>query len=175
MRRRELLAGVAGLGVVGVGGAVSTGHLQLGDDANQIEPVTLPRIEAPGSPAGTEAVPRRGDVTFLELFATWCEVCQRNMQPLGEAAAAVEDDVQFVSVTNEPVGRTVSAERVAEWWTSHDGSWPVVHDQDLELTGRLDARSVPFAAVLDRENRITWTETGEVTAETLAARIGEAR
>ena len=173
MRRRELLAGAAGLGVLGVGAATVYGDFDVSDRNGEetdtegdIEPVTLPRIEARGSPPGEEEVPEAGRVTFVELFATWCSICKANMDPMGEAAAQLED-VQFVSVTNEPVGQTVAVESVVEWWDEFDGDWHLAHDADLELTRRLDATEIPHAAVFDEDNALVWESTGYKNTETI--------
>lgn len=179
MRRRELLAGAGALATVG--GAAVFVHGGVGNsddigrsDSDTIEPVTLPRIDAPGSPPGDEQIPRPGVVSFVEVFATWCPTCQANMSELVEAESRVED-IQFVSVTNEPVGQTVSREEVAAWWREHDGGWPVAHDDDLELTRRLDVNAVPLAAVVDADNVVRWTSSGEETADAVVEAIRDAR
>lgn len=184
MRRRDLLAGAAALGVFGVGAAsvfgdglpdVTGGEEQTpGTVGATVNPVTLPAIDAPGSSPGEQTVPEPGRVTFVELFATWCTTCQANMSELGTAYEGVSD-AQFVSVTNEPVGQTVDESDVVEWWEEHDGSWPVAYDADLELTRRLDATEVPFAAVLDAENTIQWTSRGREQAENIVDAIRAAQ
>lgn len=177
MRRRELLAGLGALGVFGAGGVVAFTDVDLqgGSNVDGIEPVDLRRFDAPGSPPGKETVPEPGRVSFVEMFATWCGICQRNMEPLGEAEAAVGDEVQFVSVTSEPVGRTVQPKEVAEWFTDLGGNWPVAHDEELELSRRIDATAVPYAVVLDEENRITWTHTGYSSADSVIDEIENAQ
>jgi len=176
MKRREAIAGLGALGVLGTGGAVAFGNTGLlGDsEGDRIEPVDLPRIDAPGSPPGTETVPEEGRVTYLTMFATWCTICQAKMDPLGEAAAAVDGDVQFVSVTNEPVGQTVDREDVVEWWVDHDGAWPVAHDEGLELSRRVDAPGVPYSVVFDADNRVTWSDGGYKEADEILDHIDEA-
>lgn len=174
MRRRELLAGLGAVGVFGAGAATVYGEFDITDDADSVEPVDLPRLDAPGSSPGTETVPETGGVTYLSMFATWCGSCRAKMEPLGEAAAAVPDDVQFVSVTNEPVGQTIDETDVVDWWREYDGSWPVAHDNDLELSRRIDAPGVPYSVVLDGDNRIVWSEGGYKDAETILARIEDA-
>lgn len=172
MRRRDLLAGLAGLGTVG--GAASL--LDSGpepfaeDDAVAIDPVELRAVEAPGSQAGPVTVPEPGRVTFVEFFATWCDVCAESMSEL-QAAHARIDDVQFLSVTNEPLDHAITREEIAAWWAEHDGDWPVAPDKDLTLTEALDARSVPTAVVLDADNVVTWSGTGEHSADTIVDRI----
>lgn len=169
MRRREVIAGLGALGVFGAGAAaVYTGFDLRGD--GRIDPVELQRLDAPG----TERVPDEGRVTYVSLFATWCGTCERKMTPLGEAATAV-DDVQFLSVTNEPVGRTIEVEDVVDWWVAHDGRWPVAHDADLELTRRIDAPGVPYSAVFDADNRLAWAEGGYKGADEILGAIDATR
>lgn len=185
MRRRDLLAGAAALGIFGVGAASTFGDGLPGTTSGSeeqspgtvgatVDPVTLPAIDAPGSPPGERTVPERGRVTFVEMFATWCTTCQASMSEL-RAAHERADDVQFVSVNIEPVGETVEKADVTEWWVEYEGSWPVTYDAELELTRRLDATEVPFAAVLDAENTIQWTGRGYKEADTIVAEIEAAQ
>lgn len=180
MKRREFLAGLGALGVFGAGAATAIGPFDpteafesgaAGDEATAIAPHDLPRIDAPGSPPGTEMVPEKGRVTYLTFFATWCSICSRKMEPLGVAYDAVGDGVQFVSVTNEPVGKTITAEDVVEWWRNHDGRWPVAHDEGLALTMAVDAPGVPYSLVFDADNRLTWSDSGYKSADEIRERI----
>lgn len=173
MRRRDLLVGAGSLAVVGGGAAVAFDAIGS-DDETVVEEIELETIDAPGSAAGTATVPERGTVTFVELFATWCTICQSMMPELAAVHASVGEDVQYVSVTNEPLGNTVTREDVTEWWTEHGGEWTVAADPELELTRALDASGVPYAFVLDEENRVVWRHRGRSSAEELKAQIRSA-
>jgi thiol-disulfide isomerase/thioredoxin len=175
MRRREALAGLGALGVFGAGAAVTLGGVDLSGSEAEIEPVDLQRFDAPGSSPGTETVPEPGRVTYLTMFATWCSTCKAKMDPLGEAAQQAPGDVQFISVTNEPIGETIQPQDVVDWWHEYDGNWPVAHDSDLELTQQLDAAGVPYSVVVDADNSVTWSELGYSDAETILDHIAEAR
>jgi len=177
MKRRELLAGIGAAGALGAGGAVAFTDLSLTDrgGVEGVEPVEIERFDAQGSPPGTATVPEPGRVTFLEVFATWCGICKRSMPELVAAEAAVTDDVQFLSVTNEPVGQTVQPADVVEWFESRDGNWELAHDDDLELSRRIDATGVPTHMVFDAENRITWEKNGFTGSETIVERIESAQ
>jgi len=177
MRRRELLAGLGALGVVGTGAAYQFGGLddRLRGGGSRVESRELERIDAPGSSPGTEVVPEPGRVTYVDFFATWCSICQRKMEPMGEAARAVDSEVQFLSVTNEPLGVTTTRTDVVEWWEEHDGNWPVAHDESLELSRAVNASGVPYAAVIDADNRLVWSDAGYKNASEILDPIREAR
>ncbi len=158
MRRRDLLIGAGSLAAVGGGAAVAFDV--IGSSEAAVDELELETIDAPGSSAGTTAVPALGQVTFVEMFATWCTICQAMMPDLAATNAAVGDDVQFISVTNEPLGNTVTRDDVAAWWADHGGEWTVAADPELELTRALDASGVPYSFVLDEANRIRWRHRG---------------
>lgn len=177
MRRRDVLAGLVGLGTVGSGAYLlnrNGGPLDTGGQAG-VEPVELRAVEAPGSRDEALTVPEPGRVTFVEFFATWCSVCAASMPALAEAHDRVGDDVQFLSVTNEPLGHAVTREEIAAWWADHDGRWTVAPDENLALTEALGASSVPTLVVLDADNEVTWTATGRHSADEIVDRIEAAR
>ncbi|WP_336328460.1 TlpA family protein disulfide reductase [Halovenus sp. HT40] len=159
MNRRELLAGLAGTAVVG-GGAV---YAYSSQTAETIEPVTVEQIDESGTVTGELSVPQRGSPTVLTVFATWCSTCRRTMPEVVRAYEQT-DGAQFVSVSNEAVGQTVTREDVGEWWAKHGGDWPVSLDTDLELTETFDVRGVPHTVVLNAANRIVYDEQGRKTA-----------
>lgn len=174
MRRRDLLAGIGSLVTLGGGIALAFGKLGGPDEAAGIQPVDLETVDTAGSSGETVTVPALGEPTFIKFFATWCTVCQGMMPELAVAHEEVNDEVQFLSVTNEPVGITTTREEVVEWLEEHDGNWPVALDSELELTERLDPSGVPYAYALDSDNRVVWEHRGDATADELIKGIRSA-
>lgn len=171
MERREVIAGAASLAAVAGGVA----YLHRPADGEAVEPLEIETLEAPGSEAGWIQVPERGNVTFVEFFATWCSVCRGMMPELAEAHRRTPEDVQFLSVTNEPVGHSVTREEVADWWTEHDGGWTVGVDSDLRLTDAVGASGVPTAVVVDADNHVVHRSKGEKSADEILEEIEDAR
>jgi thiol-disulfide isomerase/thioredoxin len=171
VRRRDFVAGALGLVAVGGGAA----YLQRSRSDSSVEPVEVETLDAPGSKGGVTEVPRPGEVTFVEFFATWCKVCKGMMDDVGAVHDQVGDSVQFVSVSNEPVGHTVTRDDVVEWWEKNDGDWTVGVDPDLTLTDALGTVGVPATVVLDADNRIISADTGRKTTEEILTDIQEAR
>ncbi|MFW5929608.1 MAG: TlpA family protein disulfide reductase, partial [Halobacteriota archaeon] len=120
MKRRDLLVGAAGAAAVAAGGVYAL-RPQSPDVVRSAEARRLyPREQA------SVTVPTSGEVTFVEFLASWCSICESMMPEVAEARRRV-DDANFVGVTYEPVGTTVSEEDVVDWWTSNDGDWTLVH------------------------------------------------
>ena len=174
MDRRHLLAGIASVGTLGVAGAVASGGLPApigGSRDESIRSLTLETIPAPGSRDGTVTIPAADRPTFVDFFGTWCPPCIEQMPALGEASDRVGDQVTFVSVTTEAVGRSVTETEVADWWREHDGDWLVAGDPTAELAAAVDVGSYPTAVVLDASGRIHWSEAGVHSTETLVEQI----
>ncbi|OYR58312.1 TlpA family protein disulfide reductase [Halorubrum halodurans] len=174
MERRHLLAGIASAGALGAGGVVATGNVPAALGGASTEPVallTIDTIEAPGSRDGEVTIPAPDRPTFVDFFGTWCPPCAEQMPALGEAADRVGDEVLFVSVTTEAVGRSVAEETVADWWRENDGDWLVGADPTAELAATLEVGGYPTAVVLDSTGRVRWSDSGVHTADTLVDRI----
>ncbi len=194
MRRREVIAGLGALGIFGAGGVAYSGAVDNSfGSGEQIEPVEIHRLDDPDAPSGgvadatssitfgspggcgaaTELVslPERGQPTFISLFATWCGSCEAKMGPLAEVAPEFTDSMQFVSVTNEPIGQSTSAGDVLEWWDEHDGDWPLLHDEALALTREIGAQGVPYSALFDADNRLVWSDSGYKSADELRTQL----
>ena len=175
MRRRDLLAGLGSAGVVAGGGAVAVFGLPSVDDLRgesaeaAHEPIEIRTIDAPGSEAGTVAVPDLGRVTFVDFFGTWCQPCIKQMPALGEASEAFGEEVLFCSVTNESIDEA----DLADWWTEHDGNWTVGIDPAAELTSEHPG-PVPRAVAMDDAGRVQWSGSGTKTADELVGGIEQA-
>lgn len=182
MRRRDVLAGIGSVGVVGGAGAVAVyGTPSLGDgnesddpDQATADPVTIETLDAPGSEAGSVRIPAADQATFIDFFGTWCDPCAKQMPALIEANDRIGDDVLFISVTNEAVGRSVTKAEVVEWWREHNGNWPLGIDPTAELTAQYLTGGIPFAVAIDASGRVRWSESGRKSADQLVAGIERA-
>jgi thiol-disulfide isomerase/thioredoxin len=184
MRRRELVAGIASVAAVGGAGLLAAGasppslggsggsDATTGDgDAETVEPMAIETIDAPGSRDGEVTVPASDRPTFVDFFGTWCPPCAEQMPALGEANDRIGDRVLFVSVTTEPVGRSVAESTIVDWWREHDGDWLVGADPTVELAARVNLGGYPTAAVIDADGRLRWSDSGVHTADELVSQI----
>ena len=175
MRRRDLIAGIAGAGIVGTAGIAHVYGLPMGRAEGEEPahgPVTVQGVEATGSDGGDLTIPAADQPTFVDLFATTCTVCQAQMPDLGEASDALED-VTFLSLTAEPEG-AVDDEALAAWWDEYDGRWQVARDTSYDFV-RHYSRATPTAVLFDADGRLRWEETGRKTADEIIERVDAAR
>ncbi|AFZ72074.1 TlpA family protein disulfide reductase [Natronobacterium gregoryi] len=137
MNRRELVAGVVSLGVLGGAATALWRGLPAADGVDSAAkpevdesvddgPLEIETIDARGSEGGTLTVPTDG-ITVVTSFSVTCTQCQRMMPPLSDAYERLEDDdgdaVTFVSIF-PPTDES----ELREWWREHDGNWPVGFD-----------------------------------------------
>jgi thiol-disulfide isomerase/thioredoxin len=191
MRRRDLLAGVGSVAVLGGAGAVAVGGFpSVETDASDAEgtdasgeggtdrterrgPIAVETIDAPGSEAGEVQIPA-AEPTFIDFFGTWCPPCIEQMPALAEANERVGDDVLFVSVTTENVGGSVTKDEVVEWWETHGGNWTLGIDPTAELAARYAPPGYPAAFAIEASGTVAWSDAGVKTADELVAGIERA-
>lgn len=177
MRRRDVLAGVGSLGVLAGAGTLAVYGIPSGGDPDDSraeprhDPIEIETVEATGSEAGSQLVPADGEVTFVDLFATTCDICKDQMPALGDAADRVGGEVTFISITNERESQVTDAE-LAEWWDEYDGRWTVGRDPTSELVVHYGT-STPIAVLFDSEGRVQWEESGRKTSDEIVSKIEE--
>ncbi|MCT9094585.1 TlpA family protein disulfide reductase [Haloarchaeobius sp. HME9146] len=173
MRRRTFLgaaAGAAGLGI-GAGAWAATG-----DGTGRLRETTVQTLDARGSEAGTVTVPDDRPVV-LDLFATVCGPCKPQTRAVAVARDRLGDSARFISVTGEPIGETgISPAGLREWWREADGDWTLAHDREAKLVHALDARQIPFLAIVTPDGHVAYRETARpsiVPADRIVAKVEE--
>lgn len=164
MNRRQVLTGLAGLGLTGGSAWALRNDFSSGSSGL---PVRVETIDAQGSESGGVRVPVAESPTLVDLFATWCAPCEKQMAALGAVHGGYADRVRFVSVTNERVGGTLSRDDLRAWWREHDGAWTVGLDPESDLMSALGADGLPYLALVDATGEIRWTHGGVSSASTL--------
>lgn len=170
MNRRRLLAGVAGVGVVGGGWTLNSGWSAddvVGDDTPTAE-FTVDTLDAPGSSQGTLSVPAARP-TLVDFVSVGCSVCSESMPALTTAYDRYGQRVRFVSLSTDPVGFSVETSSLREWWADHEGAWTLGVDRQLSVAEQLDVSSVPTAVVIDHHGRVRNRQSGTKTVDKLEA------
>lgn len=91
-----------------------------------------------------------GRPALVSLWATWCEACASEFEPLARLsgrAASLGGFVVAVAV-GEPLAK------VAEFVKSHQLAYPQLVDEQFHFADSLGQKRVPATLVIDREGRV---------------------
>jgi thiol-disulfide isomerase/thioredoxin len=179
MRRRDIVAGVGSLGVLGGAGyLLRNGPPRFeddngdDDDAPSDEPIEIETIDAQGSEEGSMVVPS-ADATVLMFFVTGCGNCQAQTPRFADAHAQFQDDraddVRFLAVTYQSQEQ-LPPDDLREWWHTHDGDGHVGYNGS-GLSREYGAAGYPITIVIDADGDERWRETGAVDSSTIAAEV----
>ena len=137
-----------------------------------------------GNGSGTEAAPNfvvstidgepvaldqfRGKVVVLDLMATWCTPCSRQMDDLNLIQA--EYPRSKVVILSIGVDASETDQQLRDFRDQHYADWRFARDTD-DVGTKYDAQSIPTLAIIDKRGNLEWTHSGATTFEDLKARI----
>lgn len=108
----------------------------------------------------------KGKPTVVNLWATWCPPCVREMPVLHEAQVK-RPGVNFVFVNQGE-----SAEKVSAWLRARQLPMRnVLIDANWQAGAAFKQRALPTTLFFDAEGRLASTRVGELSAATLAERL----
>jgi thiol-disulfide isomerase/thioredoxin len=169
VRRRRVLAAIAGVGLTGASAWIATNGIP-GRDPDSALPVTVETLDARGSSAGETNVPVPDTVTVVDLFATWCPPCDDQLPILDDVRQSYPS-VDFVSVTNERPSDTLTRSDIADWWNDNGGNWTLGLDPESELMAAFDASGLPYVAIVDADGSVAFADGGLIEAGPLRDRL----
>lgn len=172
MNRRQVLLGLGGVGITAGSAWVATQDFKTETTAGF--PIRIETLDARGSTAGHTRIPVADTVTVIDLFATWCAPCEKQMDALSTIHGEYGDDVAFVSITNERIGGSFSAADIREWWRHNDGAWTLGYDPKSRVMAALAASGLPYIAIAAADGTLTWKHAGVASVGTLRERIDAA-
>ena len=163
LRKAVLAAAITtGLGLL-LGGVAS---LLVSASAVPLPPLTLSSLQ--GQPVSLAAF--AGKPTVVNLWATWCPPCQREMPVLQQAQAA-NPEVNIVFVNQGEESPTIAAflER------HHLALRNVLVDPQRRTGAALGHRALPTTLFFDAQGRLADTRIGELSQATLTQRLASLR
>ncbi|MGP1666730.1 MAG: redoxin domain-containing protein, partial [Rhodanobacter sp.] len=108
----------------------------------------------------------RGQPTVINLWATWCGPCRREMPVLAEAQRTMPQ-VRFVFADQGESAAAVKSYMQAQRLTLEH----VLIDANLDLSNYYSARGYPTTLFLDASGQLRDTHIGELSRATLAERL----
>lgn len=103
-----------------------------------------------------------GQLTVVNLWASWCSICRKEMAVLEAAHQSSDGTVQFVGVdTLDEPGPA------AEFLTETSVSYPQLYDQQGDLLKYTRIQGLPVTLLLDEKGQEVARHVGELTPEDL--------
>lgn len=102
-----------------------------------------------------------GEPIVVNIWASWCEPCQREM-PLFQEAMDEYEDVQFVML-NAVGSNGIETKEMADAFMAEQGlDFPIVYDYRMLSQLNLGVTMLPTTLFIDAEGEIVYTQIGEV-------------
>lgn len=164
-RVRDLL--VTGGFLLLVGALVVVGWLNRGPGVALARGAPAPALELPGLEGGTVSLQElRGKVVMLNIWATWCPPCLREMPSMQRVYEKHrENGLEIVAVavddlpgTRQDDGRVEGL--VSDFVDRLGVTFPVVLDPSGNTERLFDTEYLPTTVLIDREGRIRAKEVG---------------
>lgn len=139
--------------------------LDLGDEREiAMPPLVLPAPEGP--PVDLAAFAEDGRPVVVNLWATWCPPCRREMPMLVETARTREDVALILANQGE------SAARVSEYLASENlPTDAVALDQGQRLASHYGTVGLPVTLFIGADGLLRATHLGEISSEVLTRQI----
>lgn len=108
----------------------------------------------------------RDDVVLLNVWATWCPPCRKEIPELQTLADRYgERGLHVVGVSVDAPGST---RQVREFLEEFDVRYTILRDPHEVVAGMLGVVGMPTTVLIDRRGVIRWRHLGAVTADDAA-------
>jgi thiol-disulfide isomerase/thioredoxin len=104
----------------------------------------------------------RGNVVFLNLWATWCGPCRYEIPELQKLHTEyAPQGFKVVGVSLDEGGK----ETVQQFVNEHAMSYPIALDPDGKLANVFQTTVIPTSVLIDRTGKIVWKKYGAITVD----------
>lgn len=129
----------------------------------ELPALTLPALHGPDTNLRT----LRGRDTLVNVWATWCGPCRREMPALAQLARAMSPRLTVVAVDQGEDARVVNA-----YVKQFNIDFPVYLDRDQRIGTMLHLVGLPSSFFVDKHGVVRDAVDGEMTYQTMAEKAG---
>lgn len=114
-------------------------------------------------------------VVFLEVFATWCPHCQREVKVVDRLYRQYKSRVEFVAVSGSDTamdGLSTSSELdVLNWVNRFKVAYPVAYDPLLNVAHLYLKGGFPTFTIIGKDKIVKYRDDGEISYDELNAAL----
>ena len=111
------------------------------------------------------------DAVLINLWATWCPPCGREMPYLEAVYQQYSDRVAFIALSIED---TDTYEKIASYRDARGLHFPMGRDENASVYRRLGVTSIPATLIVDRFGKVGFLQTGSFMSADEIARLLDA-
>jgi thiol-disulfide isomerase/thioredoxin len=119
-----------------------------------------------------------GKPVLLEVFATWCPHCQREVTTLNQLYAKYGDKVSVVAVSGSPYGIDSTTPEtqmdVVGFQQQFGVKYPVAFDSQLDVAHKYLQGGFPTVVIIDKSGKVIYINSGEQSAADLGKALDKA-
>lgn len=131
-----------------------------GSLAAHVKPLALPAFKIVSPPDKVlSSSDLRGRVTVLNIWATWCGPCLRELASLDRLQQKLGDKVRVLAVSQDEAGERVVGPYISRMAASH---LEVHYDTQGRLGSAFGTRVLPVTVIVDKEGRERARYVGEL-------------
>ncbi len=109
-----------------------------------------------------------GTPMVVNLWASWCAPCRKEMPAFDQVATDLEGQVAFVGVTDD-----LNRDAAVEAAEASGVSYPLRYDEDATVMTDLDISGLPATVFVDADGTVDGVHLGALTEAELRAQIEE--
>jgi cytochrome c biogenesis protein CcmG/thiol:disulfide interchange protein DsbE len=135
---------------------------------------TAPDFSTPTN-AGPFSLAAVSTPVFLEVFATWCPHCQREVPVVDALAKKYAGKVAFIGVSGSQYGvdeQSPENQADVDAWVQKLGvTYPIAYDPDLHIANKYLQGGFPTIVVIDQHKIVRYVASGELPPASLQKAI----
>ncbi len=118
-----------------------------------------------------------GKPVLLEIFATWCPHCQREVTTMDALYKKYGSQIDFVGVSGSPTGMDGQSQSsqldVVNFQKTFGVAYPIAYDPTLNVAAKYMLDGYPSLIIIDKSGKVSFLTSGEASDKTLTTELNK--
>ncbi len=156
--------------------SATSAPIQSGIKVGQVAPEFA--VATTDGPFDLKTAESAGKPVFLEIFATWCPHCQREVTTIDALYKKYGGQIDFVGVSGSPTGMDGQSQSsqldVVNFQKTFGVAYPIAYDPTLDVAAKYMLDGYPSLVIIDKTGKVSYLGSGEVSSKALTTELNKA-